>query len=135
MYKIFLALHVISVALVVGTLFLQSLAVVMALRLKTEAQQEGNRLLQRRIHLAVYYPILAVALVTGIGLAAASGAFSHGTWLHWKLVGVVLLIGLGFLTGWELRTPRPFKPVAMAVHIAVFLVSFYVIYLATAQPF
>jgi uncharacterized membrane protein len=134
MFKFIVALHVTAVSLVVGTLFLQSLAIVMALRLKSEAHQEGNRILQGRIHLFIYYPILVVALATGLGLALSTDAFSQGRWLHWKLVGVVLLIGLGFLTGWEIRSKRVLKPVAMLVHIAIFLVSLWVIYLATARP-
>jgi uncharacterized membrane protein len=130
-----LALHVTSVSLVVGTLFLQSLAVVMALRLKTEEQREGHRILQRRIHLFIYYPILLVALASGLGLAIAGDAFAEGKWLHWKLVGVVLLIGLGLLTGSGIRARQPIKPLAMMVHICIFLVSFWIVYLATARPF
>jgi uncharacterized membrane protein len=129
-----IALHVTAVSLVVGTLFLQSLSVVMALRLKSGAQQEGQRILQQRIHWFVYYPILLVALATGLGLALSTDAFHQGRWLHWKLVGVVLLIGLGFLTGWEIRAKRVVKPLAMIVHILVFLVSLWVMYLATARP-
>ena len=128
-----IALHVTAVSLVVGTLFLQSLMVVMALRLKADAQREGVRILQQRIHWFIYYPILLVALGTGMGLARATGAFQLA-WLQWKLVGVVLLIGLGLLTGWEIRAKRVVKPLAMAVHIVIFLVSLWVVYLAAVRP-
>jgi uncharacterized membrane protein SirB2 len=62
-------------------------------------------------------------------------AFRQGTWLHWKLVGVMLLVGLGFLTGWEIRSQRVIKPLAMIVHIVIFLVSLWVVYLAAVRPF
>jgi uncharacterized membrane protein len=135
MLKYLVALHVTAVCLVVGVLFVQSLAVVMAMRLKTDAQREGQRILQQRFHWFIYYPILAVALGTGFWLASAMDAFAQGKWLAWKLVGVMMLIGLGFLTGWEIRTGRVPKPVAMLVHIAIFLVSLWIVYLATARPF
>jgi uncharacterized membrane protein len=130
-----LALHVTAVAVVIGSLFVQSLAVVMALRLKTEEQREGVRILLRRIHLFVYLPILLVALGTGLWLAWGGEAFSEGTWLHWKLVGVVLLIGLGLLTWRGIQARQPIKPLALLVHICVFLVSLWIVYLATARPF
>ena len=84
MYNFFVALHVTAISLVVGTLFLQSLTIVMALRLKSDAQREGQQILQQRIHWFIYYPILAVALATGLGLALASDAFHQGRWLHWN---------------------------------------------------
>ena len=127
------ALHVTAASLVIGTLFLQSLTVVMALRLKTEEQREGNRLLQRRIHAFIYYPILGVALLSGLGLALSGDAFGQGKWLHWKLVGVVVLIGLGLLTGRGIAARRVIKPVAMGVHIAIFLVSAWIVYLVTTR--
>jgi protoporphyrinogen IX oxidase len=135
MYHAVVALHLTAVSLVVGTLFLQSLSVVMALRLKSDAQREGQRIVQRRIHWFIYYPILLVALATGLGLALSSGAFQQGRWLHWKLLGVVLLVGLGFLTGWEIRAKRVVKPIAMMVHIVIFLVSLGVMYLAAVRPY
>lgn len=128
------ALHVTAAALVIGALFLQSLAVVMALRLKSAEQQEGNRILQRRMHLFVYYPILAVALGSGLWLAQMTDAFAQGKWLHWKLVAVVLLVGLGLLTGRGISARRVFKPAAMLVHIAIFLVSLWIVWLVTTRP-
>ena len=135
MNNFMIALHITAVSLVIGTLFLQSLAVVMALRLKTDAQKEGVRILQQRIHWFIYYPILLVALATGLGLAWSTDAFHQGRWLHWKLVGVVLLIGLGLLTGLNIRAKRLVKPLAMVVHILIFLVSLWVVYLAAVRPF
>ena len=135
MIKYLLALHVTAMALVVGTLFLNSLTVVMAMRLKTPEQREGVLILQRRIHLFIYYPILAIALLTGVWVALRTGAFIGDRWLHWKLVGVVLLIGLGLVTGWELRRERVAKGPAMVVHIVIFLLSLWIIYLAVAKPF
>ena len=133
MHGYLVALHVTAAALVIGALFLQSLAVVMALRLKSEAHREGNRTIQRRIHLFIYYPILLVALGSGLWLALRTGAFEQGRWLHWKLAGVVLLIGLGLLTGRAITAKRVFKPVAMLVHIGIFLVSVWIVYLAATR--
>ena len=48
MYNYLLALHVTAVALVIGTLFLQSLVVVMALRLKLPEHAEGVRIIHGR---------------------------------------------------------------------------------------
>ena len=140
MYQILLALHVTSAALVIGALFLQSLVVVMAMRLKIPEHAEGVRIIQRRVHLFIYHPILVVAVGSGFWLAVLGGVFDEGRWLHWKLVLVVLLVGLGLLTGHELRA-RPGKrgPVkkgpAMAVHIVIFVLSLWIVYLATAKPF
>ena len=135
MIQYLLALHVTATSLVVGTLFLQSLSVVMAMRLQTPEQREGVRILQRRLHLFIYYPILAVALLSGLWMALLTGAFAGDRWLHWKLVGVVLLIGLGLLTGRELRRERVAKGPALAVHVVIFLLSLWIIYLAVAKPF
>jgi len=135
MYGILVAVHVTSAALVVGSLFLQSLIVVMALRLPDAAHREGVRVMQQRVHLFIYYPILAVTLITGLWQAWLTGAFGAGLWLHWKLLLVVLLIGLGLLTGRELRAERIVKPMAMLVHIGIFLLSILIIYLASVKPF
>jgi len=130
-----LALHVTATSLVVGSLFLQSLMVVMALRLPNEQQREGTRTLMGRVHLFIYYPILGVAVLSGLWLAMSTGAFESGRWLHWKLLLVVLLAGLGFLTGGRIRAQQVAKGPAMVIHILIFLVSILIIYLATARPF
>jgi len=135
MYEYLLTLHVTGMALVVGALFLQSLGIVMALRLKGAGHQDGVRELQRRIHAFIYYPILAVTLITGVWLAVDGDVFSQGKWLQWKLVLVIVLIGLGFLVGWELRSKRILKPVAMVIHIVIFLVAAGIVYLAAVRPF
>ena len=83
MNAILLTLHVTTAAMVVGVLFLQSLAVVMALRLKSEVQQEGVRILHGRVHRFIYYPMLAVAVLSGFWYAFATDAFAQGRWLHW----------------------------------------------------
>jgi uncharacterized membrane protein len=135
MLALLTTLHVTAAAIVVGVLFLQSLAVVMALRLAGEAQRSGVRLVQTRIHRFVYYPMLAVAVLAGFGLAWATDAFQQGRWLHWKLVLVVLLVGLGLLTGRGLRAQRVNKPQGMVVHILIFLLSAGIVYLAVLKPF
>jgi len=130
-----LALHVTAVSLVAGTLFLQSLMVVMALRLPNEHQKDGVRTLMGRVHSFIYYPILAVAILTGAWMAFASGAQGQGGWLHWKLVLVVLLVGLGILTGQKIKADRIAKGPAMMVHIAIFLLSMTIFFLAVNKPF
>ena len=61
MYIFALTLHVIVVMLLIGTLFVQSLSVVFRLRLINQVQIEGIQFDQRRVHLLMYYPVLAVA--------------------------------------------------------------------------
>ena len=135
MYDALLTLHITSAALVLGTLFLQSLLVVMALRLKGPVQAEAVRGVQRRVQAFVYYPLLALALGTGLWIAVWADAFAGGRWLHWKLVAVVLLIGLGLLTGQSLRSGRAAKGPALAVHVAVFFLALLIVHLASAKPF
>jgi uncharacterized membrane protein len=135
MYDYLLTIHVTAMAIVVGTLFLQSLAVVMAQRLTGAGHQDGVRELQRRIHWFIYYPILAVTLATGLWLALDGDVFSQGKWLHWKLVLVIMLIGLGFLVGRELRGRGVIKPLAMSIHVAIFLAAAAILYLALIRPF
>ena len=64
MKNFFLTLHMISMCLVVGTLFLQSLTVVFRLRLKDANEVLGLQKTQARIHKFIYYPILGVTLLT-----------------------------------------------------------------------
>ena len=130
-----LILHVTLAATVVGVLFAQSLLVVMALRLRGEGQRQGVRIVQRRLHGFVYYPLLAVTLLSGAWLAWAGDAFAQGSWLRWKLVAVVLLIGLGLLTGQALHTERPARGLALAVHVAILALSAAVLGLAVLKPF
>ena len=135
MNAILLTLHVTVAAIVVGVLFLQSLAVVMALRLKSEVQREGVRILHGRLHRFIYYPMLAVAVLSGFWYAFATDAFAQGRWLHWKLVFVVLLAGLGLLTGQGVRSRRPLRPLAIGVHVLIFGVSACIFYLAVLKPY
>jgi uncharacterized membrane protein len=135
MRDLVLTLHVTGAAIVVGVLFLQSLLVVMALRLRGESQREGVRRVQARVQAGVYYPLLAFALLTGAWIAWLDDALAHGRWLHWKLLAVVLLVGLGLLTGQALRSERPSRPLALAVHVAIVLVSALIVFLAAVQPF
>ena len=133
MYPYVLSLHITSAALVMGSLFMQSLMVVMVLRLKNPEHVAGTRIIQRRLHWFIYYPILGVALLSGLWVAWATDVLTQ-KWLHWKLVLVVLLIGLGFLTGHALRKQTVPKPLAMVVHIAIFLVALCLVYLAALKP-
>ncbi|HKI97494.1 MAG TPA: hypothetical protein VKB51_03360 [bacterium] len=129
-----LTLHVTAAAIVVGVLSVQSLAVVMALRLPAGAQRYGVRVLLGRVQSYVYYPVLALTLVTGLWIVLGDESFTQESWLRWKLLLVVLLAGLGLLTGQGIRAQRPLRALALAVHIAVIVVSGAIIYLAVLQP-
>ncbi len=109
MKNFFLTLHMLSMCLVVGTLFLQSLSVVLGLRLKSAEEREGLRKTQRRIHKFIYYPILFVTVASGLYLAIQTGVFDKAQWIYPKL-GLLLVLALSFLFGpkWdELAVPLP----------------------------
>ena len=72
-----LTLHIISMCLVVGTLFLQSLIVVFRLRLKKQEEIAGVKNVQKRIHKFIYYPILGVTIVSGAILSNIIDIFSQ----------------------------------------------------------
>ena len=129
------AVHVTAVCLVVGTLFVQSLAVVFRFRMTEAAQIAGTQGIQHRIYKFIYYPILGIAVATGLYLATITGAFSNGLWLHYKLVGLLLLIVFGFLNGMQILKRDLPKPMAMFVHIGIFCTSVFMIYMASAKPF
>ena len=125
----------ISMCLVIGTLFLQSLTVVFRLRLKSTEEAMGLEKTQTRIHKFIYYPILGVTLISGMVLAIKTGAFSEGKWIHVKLVLLMVLIALGGQNGRQIKETVLPKKYAMMVHIAIFVVGAYMIYLATIKPF
>jgi len=134
MDSILIVVHVTGAAIVIGVLFIQSLTTVMSLRLKNEEQRSGVRILQAKIEKFVYYPILAVTLLFGLFYAKSSNAFSHGKWLHWKLLVVVVLVGVGVLIGNLVKKEKIGKPFALILHIAVFFLAAGIIYLATIKP-
>jgi uncharacterized membrane protein SirB2 len=135
MKNFFLTLHMISMSLVIGTLFLQSLTVVFRLRLKEAAEVQGLRKTQARIHKFIYYPILAVTLISGIYLASVTGVFEKMDWIKVKIVLLVVLIALGVQNGRQIQYNTLPKKYAMMVHIAIFIVGATMIYLATVKPF
>ena len=135
MKNFFLTLHMISMSLVVGTLFLQSLSVVLRLRLKKQEEVDGLRSIQNRIHKLIYYPILAVTIFSGIMLTVKTGEFGQANWIAAKLGLLVLLIALGVLNAKQIQTDLLPKKYAMMVHIAIFLIGAGMIHLATTKPF
>ena len=137
MYHYLLTLHVTGVCLVVGTLFVQSLAVIFRQRLTLPAQIEGAQWIQRRIYLYIYYPILGVTVASGLYLALSRDLFSTEgqRWLHWKLMFLVLLIIFGFMNGKQIGNTNLPKPLAVFVHIGIFCISAVMIYLALVKPF
>jgi len=135
MKNFFLTLHMISMCLVVGTLFLQSLTVVFRLRLKEAGEIQGLRKTQARVHKFIYYPILGVTLVSGIYLASTTGVFEKMDWIKVKVGLLVVLVALGVQNGRQIARDELPKKYAMMVHIAIFLVGAGMIYLATVKPF
>tara|TARA_B100000686_G_scaffold354723_1_gene466664 strand:+ start:4312 stop:4722 length:411 start_codon:yes stop_codon:yes gene_type:complete len=136
MLNFFLALHMVSMCLVIGTLFLQSLTVVFRLRLKSAEEVSGIRKTQTRVHKFIYYPILGVTIFSGIYLVMKSDIISKGQWwIYWKLFLLIWLMGLGILNGRQIQSDIMPKKYAMMVHIAIFLVGTAMIYLATIKPF
>ena len=134
LYQPLLILHITAASITLGVLFVQSMAVVIAMRLNGEGQRTGVRMLQERLHRGVYYPMLGIALLTGLIVALQAGAFSAGKWLHWKLVVVLLFMGLGLLVGQYLRAPRVSRPIALLVHILTFVCALVIVYLAALKP-
>ena len=135
MKNFFLTLHIISMCLVVGTLFLQSLTVVFRLRLQKQEEIEGAKNIQKRIHKFIYYPILGVTVISGVVLAVNTNVFSEANWILPKLGLLLILIVLGILNGKQIQTNVLPKKYAMMVHIAIFLIGSGIIYLATIKPF
>lgn len=135
MKNFFLTLHMVSMCLVVGTLFLQSLTVVFRLRLKSAHEREGLRKTQVRIHKFIYYPILFVTVASGLYLAIKTGAFDEAQWIYPKLGLLLLLVSLGFQNGRQINQSQLPKKYAMMVHIAIFIIAGGMIYLATVKPF
>ena len=137
MKNFFLTLHILSMCLVVGTLFLQSLIVVFRLRLKKQEEITGVKNIQKRIHKFIYYPILGVTIISGVILASNTGVFSQdqNNWISLKLGLLIVLIIFGILNGKQIRTDVLPKKYAMMVHIPIFLIGAGMIYLATIKPF
>ena len=135
MKNFFLTLHIISMCLVIGTLFLQSLTVVFRLRLQKQEEIDGAKNIQKRIHKFIYYPILGVTIISGIVLAVKTNVFAEANWILPKLGLLLILIVLGILNGRQIQTDVLSKKYAMMVHIAIFLIGSGIIYLATIKPF
>jgi uncharacterized membrane protein SirB2 len=134
MKNFFLTLHMISMCLVIGTLFVQSLSVVLRLRLKSTEEAEGLRKTQNRIHKFIYYPILGVTIISGAVLAVKTEVFIESQWIYWKLGLLAVLIALGIQNGKQIKEDSLPKKYAMMVHIAIFIVGACMIYLATIKP-
>jgi protoporphyrinogen IX oxidase len=125
----------ISMCLVIGTLFLQSLTVVFRLKLKNDTEILGLKKTQARIHKFIYYPILGVTVLSGVYLAVTTGVFAEASWIKVKMILLILLIGLGVMNGKQITQEILPKKYAMMVHIPIFIVGAGMIYLATIKPF
>ena len=137
MKNFFLTLHILSMCLVVGTLFLQSLIIVFRLRLKKQEEIAGVKNVQKRIHKFIYYPILGVTIISGMILTSSTGVFSQdqNSWISLKLLLLIILVVFGILNGKQIQAEILPKKYAMMVHIPIFLIGAGIIYLATIKPF
>ena len=137
MKNFILTLHIISMCLVVGTLFLQSLIVVFRLRIKKQEEVAGIKNVQKRIHKFIYYPILGVTIISGVVLTNIIDIFSQdqNNWISIKLGLLIVLIVFGILNGKQIQADILPKKYAMMVHIPIFLIGAGMIYLATIKPF
>jgi uncharacterized membrane protein len=99
------------------------------------AQIAGAQWMQNRIYKFIYYPILGIAVATGLYLAIITGAFANGLWLHIKLTGLILLVVFGLMNGHQINKKDLPKPMAMFVHIGIFCTSAFMIYMASVKPF
>ena len=136
MYGFILTLHVLTVMLVIGTLFVQSLTVVFRLRLSDPVQIEGVQWIQHRVHQLIYYPILVVAVSSGAYLVLLQeGLTTTCNWLQAKIILLLILIVFGILNGRQISNVNLRKPQALLVHIGIFMVSAGMIYLAQVKPF
>ena len=117
MKNFILTLHIISMCLVVGTLFLQSLIVVFRLRLKKQEEVSGVKNVQKRIHKFIYYPILGVTIISGVILTSNTGVISQdqNNWISLKLGLLIVLIIFGILNGKQIQTDVLPKKYAMMV--------------------
>jgi len=126
----------VSMSLVIGTLFLQSLSVVFRLRLKSAEEVAGVRKIQNRIHKFIYHPILFVTVVSGMTLAVRTGLFTkEEQWIYLKILLLLVLATLGALNGKQIKSDLLPKKYAMMVHIGIFVIGGWMIYLATIKPF
>ena len=136
MYVCILTLHVLTVMLVIGTLFVQSLKVVFRLRLSDPVQIECVQWIQHRVHQLIYYPMLVLAVSFGAYVALLQeGLTTQGNWLHAKIILLLILIVFGFLKGRQISNKSLQKTQALLVHIGIFMVSAGMIYLAQVKPF
>jgi len=126
-------IHVLFASFVIGSLFVESLAMVVQRRLPDEEHREGARLIMARLHGGAYFPALVVAVASGFLLAWMEGLLSEG-WLAWKLVLVVLLVGLAMIGGQALRKAALPRPAALAVHVLVVLIAAGIVYFARIRP-
>lgn len=136
MTSFFLTLHMVSMCLVIGTMFLQSLSVVFRLRLKSPEEIAGVRKVQNRIHKFIYYPILFVTVASGFTLAVRTDLLGKDEqWIYLKILLLLLLVTLGVLNGKQIKSDFLPKKYAMMVHIGIFIIGGWIIYLATIKPF
>ena len=136
MYVFILTLHVLTVMLVIGTLFVQSLIVVFRLRLSDPLQIEGVQWIQYRVHRLIYYPILVLAVPSGGYLALnQEGLTAPINWLHAKIILLRILILFGYLNISQILNENLQKTQALLVQIIIFLVSAGMVYLALFKPF
>jgi putative membrane protein len=86
--------HLVAViAFMAGMFYLPRLFVYHASVPKGSPQSELFKVMERRLEVAIMRPALIVAVGSGLALAF-EGRFFRAAWLDWKLVLVLVLVGL-----------------------------------------
>ena len=137
MYLSILTLHVTSICLVVGTLFVQSLIIIFRYRLENLEQKKGIEIIQKKVYFYIYYPILFISIISGLYLTLTLNLFNveGQKWIYWKIFFLFILILFGYLNGRQINKKNLPKPFAMFVHIGIFCTSAIIIYLVKVKPF
>jgi len=102
---------------------------------RTSLADFENRLLKRIVH-----PGAAITVLAGIGILLADPEYLRQTWLHIKLVLVVVLIVLDLMMTVRFRAYRAGKPAIEPRHARFFYGSaavllFFIVILAVLKPF
>ena len=134
-HNILLVVHLLSIALAVGTLVTQSLMLVLRSQLDSQEHIDVFQKIQKKAHLFIYHPSIGFAILSGLTLAMQTGAFTNGKWLHWKLMFVFLLVGVGVVTGVQIKKDKGGKALRLVMHIGVLSLATIIIYFASIKPF
>ncbi len=135
MVSFLLVLHILSVTFVIGSLFTQSLVLVLRHKLESEEHMGAVQKIQRKVHLLLFPPSLVVAIISGLTLAVKTGAFTTGKWLHWKLIFVFIFIVFSIIAGGQMKKNQVAPFFKILIPVGVLVLATVIIYLARIKPF